>query len=80
MRASIQHWLALAAICLSLPLAAEEVTRIEIDGTSFHFYTLPTGEWQDKGEATGFGEDQWIATLRQTLRMEEFIRNNKGAG
>ena len=48
-----------------------------MDGISFHFYTLPTGEWGDKGESTGFGEDQWISTLWQTLRMDEFIRNNE---
>ncbi|WP_284500622.1 alpha-N-arabinofuranosidase [Microbulbifer litoralis] len=49
----------------------------QMDGISFHFYTLPTGEWDDKGESTGFGEDQWASTLWQTLRMDEFIRNNK---
>lgn len=49
----------------------------KVDGISFHFYTLPTGEWEDKGESTGFGEDQWASTLWQTLRMDEFIRNNK---
>ncbi|WP_346839558.1 alpha-L-arabinofuranosidase C-terminal domain-containing protein [Microbulbifer sp. SAOS-129_SWC] len=48
-----------------------------IDGISFHYYTLPTGEWGDKGNATGFGEKQWISTLWQTLRMETFIRHNE---
>jgi len=48
-----------------------------IDGISHHYYTLPTGEWNDKGDATGFGEDQWISTLWQTLRMDEFIRKNE---
>lgn len=49
----------------------------QMDGISFHFYTLPTGEWEDKGESTGFEEDQWFSTLWQTLRMDEFIRLNK---
>jgi len=49
----------------------------QMDGISFHFYTLPTGEWEDKGESTGFGEEQWFSTLWQTMRMDEFIRANK---
>ena len=44
-----------------------------MDGLSLHYYTLPTGNWNDKGSATGFGEDQWFATLQQTLRMDELI-------
>ncbi|WP_308367957.1 MULTISPECIES: alpha-L-arabinofuranosidase C-terminal domain-containing protein [unclassified Microbulbifer] len=49
----------------------------DASGISHHFYTLPTGNWNDKGESTGFGEDMWISTLWQTLRMDEFIRKNK---
>ena len=44
-----------------------------MDGLSLHYYTLPTGNWGTKGAATGFGEDLWFATLRQTLRMDELI-------
>ncbi len=44
-----------------------------MDGVSIHYYTLPTGSWAAKGSATSFGEDQWFATLRQTLRMDELI-------
>lgn len=44
-----------------------------IDGLSLHYYTLPTGNWKAKGSATMFGEAEWWATFRRTLRMEEFI-------
>ena len=44
-----------------------------MDGLSLHYYTLPTGNWGTKGSATGFGEDQWFATLQKTLRMDELI-------
>ncbi len=48
-----------------------------INGISFHYYTLPTGDWSTKGQALGFQENDWIATLWRTLQMDEFIRNNK---
>jgi alpha-N-arabinofuranosidase len=44
-----------------------------MQGLSLHYYTLPTGNWGKKGEATGFGEAEWFATLRRTLRMDELI-------
>ncbi|HWA00814.1 MAG TPA: alpha-L-arabinofuranosidase C-terminal domain-containing protein [Caulobacterales bacterium] len=45
----------------------------KMDALSLHHYSLPTGDWSRHGPARGFGEDQWIATLAQTLRMEEFV-------
>lgn len=50
--------------------------RTRVDGISFHYYTLPTGNWGKKGLAIGFGEDQWISTLKNTLRMDTMIKNN----
>ena len=44
-----------------------------MDGLSLHYYTLPTGNWRAKGPSTSFGEDQWMSTLRNTLRMDELI-------
>jgi alpha-N-arabinofuranosidase len=48
----------------------------QMDGLSLHYYTLPTGDWNKKGSATEFGEEEWHATLARTLRMEEFIRKH----
>lgn len=52
-----------------------EATK-HIDGLSLHYYTLPTGDWKAKGSATQFGEPEWRATLRRTLRMDEFIEKH----
>ena len=48
-----------------------------MDAVSFHYYTLPTGEWGTKGAAIDFPEKEWMSTFANTLRMDEFIRNNK---
>lgn len=45
----------------------------QIDGYSLHYYTVPTGEWAHKGAATGFGEDLWISTLSQALKMDGYV-------
>jgi alpha-N-arabinofuranosidase len=44
-----------------------------IDGISHHYYTVPTGVWARKGNATGFPEEQWISTLARALRVESHI-------
>ncbi|GAB3458149.1 alpha-N-arabinofuranosidase [Massilia terrae] len=46
------------------------------DGISFHYYTIPTGQWKVKGAATGFDEAQWMSTLQNTLKMENHIQDN----
>jgi alpha-L-arabinofuranosidase len=43
---------------------------------SFHYYTIPGEKWQNKGAAIGFAEDQWISTLANTSRMDDFISRN----
>ena len=48
----------------------------QTDAISFHYYTIPTGQWDVKGPATGFTESQWIATLSNTLKMDSFIKAN----
>ena len=47
-----------------------------MDGLSLHWYTLPTGNWSDKGSATEFGEDQWFSTMKNTLVMDKLIRTH----
>jgi alpha-N-arabinofuranosidase len=48
----------------------------DLGAISFHYYTIPGDQWQSKGPATGFREDQWISTLAHTLRMDPFISQN----
>ncbi|WP_436265834.1 alpha-N-arabinofuranosidase [Pseudoduganella sp. LjRoot289] len=45
-------------------------------GISFHYYTMPTGEWGVKGAATGFAEPEWISTLANTMKIDAMIKNN----
>lgn len=54
----------------------EAVMRIagrRMNGISLHYYTLSCGNWQRKGSATKFGEQDWFNTLSRTLRMDEYI-------
>jgi alpha-N-arabinofuranosidase len=45
----------------------------QMNGLSLHYYTLPTGNWNDKGSATNFDEAAWDATLARALKMEELL-------
>ena len=47
-----------------------------MNGLSLHYYTLPSGNWQKKGPATGFGEKDWYRTLKATLYMETLIKRH----
>jgi alpha-N-arabinofuranosidase len=49
-----------------------EATR-HMNGLSLHYYTVPTSNWQVKGSALEFAEQEWIATLKKTLFMEELV-------
>ena len=52
---------------------------VNVGAISFHYYTIPGDNWQHKGPAIGFGEDQWISTLSHTLRMDDYITHNSAA-
>ncbi len=45
-------------------------------GVSMHYYTLPTADWSNKGSSTDFGEDMWFATLRNTMYVEDYIKQH----
>ncbi|WP_339615764.1 alpha-L-arabinofuranosidase C-terminal domain-containing protein [uncultured Gilvimarinus sp.] len=47
-----------------------------IDGISYHFYTLPNSDWDEKGRAIKFSEQEWFKTMERTYRMEKYIRAN----
>lgn len=49
---------------------------LKMDAISHHYYTLPTGDWTNKGSATGFPEDQWYSAIHRTLQIEAFIEKN----
>ncbi|MCL5069342.1 MAG: hypothetical protein M1308_00335 [Actinobacteria bacterium] len=43
-----------------------------LDGISLHYYTVPFG-WGKKLPVTNYEEDQWFATLKYALSIEEMI-------
>ncbi len=47
-----------------------------VQGISLHHYTLPTGNWSNKGSSTDFEEDLWFGTFKNTLVVEKFIKNH----
>ena len=43
-----------------------------MDGLSLHYYTVP-GDWDQKGNATEFDEEDWYRTMKKAVFMEELI-------
>lgn len=50
-----------------------------MDAISLHYYTLPSGQWNKKGAATGFDKAEWGKTFAQTLRMEDLLNQHIAA-
>lgn len=46
-----------------------------MQGLSLHYYTI-THNWQKKGSATDFDENEWFTTLSKTLFMDELIQKH----
>lgn len=46
-----------------------------MNGLSLHYYTVP-GDWQKKGSATDFDENDWYLTLKKAAHMEELIQRH----
>lgn len=44
-----------------------------MNGLSLHNYTIPTGDWGKKGSATEYTTEQYLTTIRHTLRMDELL-------
>jgi len=44
-----------------------------MDAISLHYYTLPTGDWGNKGPSKDFGEDMYFMGLSQGLKMDELV-------
>jgi alpha-N-arabinofuranosidase len=51
--------------------------KSNLDGISHHYYTLPTGVWEKKGNSTGFPEEEWISTLFNTMKIDGFLKLNE---
>ena len=46
--------------------------RRHMNAVSIHYYTF-AHNWDNKGPALGFAEDEWASTLANALRMEELV-------
>ncbi len=44
-----------------------------MNGISFHYYTVPTGNWNHKGSATVFDDNEYYNTIASTLNIENMI-------
>jgi len=55
---------------------ASGVSGWMMDGISHHYYTIPSGEWREKGRSTGFGEQEWISTLANTMKIDGYLAAN----
>ena len=44
-----------------------------MNGLSLHYYTVPTGNWGNKGSATECDDALWHGTLRRCLEMETLV-------
>jgi alpha-N-arabinofuranosidase len=47
-----------------------------MDGLSLHHYTLPTGNWSQKGSAVDFDEVEWHSTFVRALHMRELLEKH----
>ncbi len=45
-------------------------------GLSFHYYTLPTGDWSKKGSATEFDDALYYDTIGRTIEIERMINQH----
>jgi len=61
---------------LSMAVARSIGSFFGMDGISHHFYTLPSGNFSEKGGATGFPEQEWISTLANALKVDDHIAAN----
>ncbi|MBN1952316.1 MAG: alpha-N-arabinofuranosidase [Bacteroidales bacterium] len=52
-----------------------EVYQQLIQGMSYHHYTV-CHNWEHKGSATDFSEEDWFLTIRQNVEMEDNLRQH----
>jgi alpha-N-arabinofuranosidase len=52
-----------------------DIPRGLIEGVSLHYYSVIS--WNAKGPATGFSRQQYFATMKQALRMEELVSKHE---
>ena len=51
-----------------------DIPRWMVEGVAIHHYAVI--DWNAKSSATGFTEQQYFATMKQTLLMEDFVKGH----
>lgn len=54
----------------------EVVKDWHADAISLHYYTVPSGNWEHKGSALEFTDEEYYRTISSTLYMDELIRKH----
>ena len=54
----------------------KHINRGLLQGISMHYYTVARGNWQHKGSATQFTEEDWFEQLYTSLKIEDAINQN----
>lgn len=54
----------------------ESVKDYHANAISLHYYTIPTGDWNKKGAALSFSDEEYYKTISSTLFMEELIEKH----
>ena len=49
-----------------------------MQGLSLHYYTVPTGNWEHKGSATEFSEEEYYDTISRTSYIDTLITRHSG--
>lgn len=55
---------------------SKDIPRHQLSAISHHYYTFPSGKFEGKGQATGFGEAEWLSTLANALKMGPYLDKN----
>lgn len=50
-----------------------KVNSTQAQALSLHYYTIPTGVWEEKGSATDFSEDIYYSTVKNAYRIDTLI-------
>ncbi len=50
----------------------------QMQGLSLHNYTVPTNQWQHKGDSVNFDEAEYYNTLQHTWFMERILKDQEG--
>ncbi len=51
----------------------KNIHNSQVNAISLHYYTVPYGNWEHKGDAIKFTEDEYYETIRSTHEMEMLL-------